>query len=115
MTDVTDALWKRFTAKRDQAARAELLERFRLDAGQRTGDLSKVNYSNYDGFQEAVKVTWDNSVVSYDDLVRIFLRSTDVLDGGGQFCDRGDHYLSAIFVMNDEQKKIAEAGMPLVR
>lgn len=75
------------------------------------GDLSKVNYSNYDGFQESVKVTWDDSVVSYDDLVRTFLRSTDVLDGGGQFCDRGDHYLSAIFVMNDEQKKIAEADV----
>ncbi|MBL9053915.1 MAG: peptide-methionine (S)-S-oxide reductase, partial [Tabrizicola sp.] len=40
-----------------------------------------------------------------------FLRSVDVLDAGGQFCDRGDAYRTAIFVSGPEQRKVAEAAI----
>jgi peptide-methionine (S)-S-oxide reductase len=43
-------------------------------------------------------------------LVERFFRTIDPLDAGGQFCDRGDQYRSAIFVANAEERRIAEAA-----
>jgi peptide-methionine (S)-S-oxide reductase len=80
-------------------------------SGYAGGTLKNPTYHNHDGYQEGVKVSFDPDVVSYETLVRTFLRSTDVVDGGGQFCDRGDAYLSVIFTMDDEQKKLAEAAV----
>lgn len=67
------------------------------------------------GHIEAVRVTYDPARVSYADLVAKFFRTVDPLDGGGQFCDRGDQYRSAIFVANAEQKRIAEAAKAAVQ
>lgn len=63
------------------------------------------------GHYESVEVTFDPGKVSYAELVRLFLRSVDVTDAGGQFCDRGDSYRTAIFVRNDAQKAAAEAAV----
>ncbi len=79
-------------------------------SGYAGGTMKNPTYRNHEGNQEAVKVEFDNEVVSYADLVARFLRSTDVVDAGGQFCDRGDAYISAIFTMSDEQQKTAEAA-----
>ena len=79
-------------------------------SGYAGGTMKNPTYRNHEGNQEAVKVEFDNSVVSYADLVARFLRSTDVVDAGGQFCDRGDAYISVIFTMSDEQQKTAEAA-----
>lgn len=49
------------------------------------------------GHYEAVQITYDPARVSYDELLRIFFRSVDPTDAGGQFCDRGDSYRTAIF------------------
>ena len=62
------------------------------------------------GHTEAVEVTFDPAKVSYATLVEFYWRNTDVLDAGGQFCDRGDQYRPEIFVLSDEQKRIAEAS-----
>ena len=48
--------------------------------------------------------------VTYDRLLHIFWRSVDPTDGGGQFCDRGESYQSAIFVGNEEERQLAEAS-----
>lgn len=61
-----------------------------------------------DGHYEAVRVTFDPSVVSYAELIDIFWRTIDVTDGGGQFCDRGPSYRTAIFVQNEAERAIAE-------
>ena len=61
------------------------------------------------GHIEAVRVVYDPAKISYARLVARFLRTVDVTDGGGQFCDRGSHYRSAIFVADAEQRRIAEA------
>lgn len=60
------------------------------------------------GHVEAVEVTYDPSRISYSKLLSVFWRNIDPLDGEGQFCDRGDQYLSAIFYTNTEQQQIAE-------
>jgi peptide-methionine (S)-S-oxide reductase len=60
------------------------------------------------GHAESVQVTFDPKKVTYAKLLDVFWHSTDPTDGGGQFCDRGDHYRSAIFYHSEEQKRAAE-------
>jgi peptide-methionine (S)-S-oxide reductase len=61
------------------------------------------------GHFEAVQITFDPARVSYDELLRIFFRSVDPTDAGGQFCDRGESYRTAIFA-KPGQKAAAEAA-----
>ena len=63
------------------------------------------------GHYEAVEITFDTAKISYDQVLRLFLRSVDPLDDGGQFCDRGDSYRTAIFVSNPAEKAAAEAAV----
>lgn len=63
------------------------------------------------GHYEAVEITFDTAQISYEQVIRMFLRSVDPLDAGGQFCDRGDSYRTAIFVSNPAQKAVAEAAV----
>ncbi len=60
------------------------------------------------GHFEAVQIAYDPSKVSYEKLLEVFWRNVDPLDGGGQFCDRGDSYKTAIFYRNEQEKKLAE-------
>jgi len=62
------------------------------------------------GHHEVVQITFDPAKVSYKELVDHFWRTIDPYDAGGQFCDRGDSYKTAIFTHSAEQKKIAEAS-----
>jgi peptide-methionine (S)-S-oxide reductase len=41
-------------------------------------------------------------------LLEVFWHNVDPVDAGGQFCDRGEQYRSAIFYENGEQKRLAE-------
>ena len=59
------------------------------------------------GHYESVLVEYDSTQVSYEELLYVFWRNVDPLDGGGQFCDRGDHYRAAIFAGNDEEYRAA--------
>lgn len=63
------------------------------------------------GHYEAVEITFDPNRVSRDTLLNMFLRSIDPTDSGGQFCDRGDSYRTAIFVSNNSDRAIAEAAV----
>jgi peptide-methionine (S)-S-oxide reductase len=62
------------------------------------------------GHTEAVRVVYDPAKVGYDKLLDIYWRNVDLVDGTGQFCDRGDAYRPAIFVHDDEQRRLAEAS-----
>lgn len=80
-------------------------------SGYTGGTMANPTYRNHEGHFEAVKITFDPARVSYDQIVTLFLHSTDVLDAGGQFCDRGKAYRSAIFVANAGQRAAAEAAV----
>jgi peptide-methionine (S)-S-oxide reductase len=80
-------------------------------SGYTGGSLQNPTYKNHDGHYEAVEITFDPAVISYDDLIAKFLRSVDVLDAGGQFCDRGDAYRTAVFAATPAQRKAAEAAI----
>ena len=60
------------------------------------------------GHVEAVQIIFDPKQIGYEKLLEVFWRNVDPLDKGGQFCDRGSTYTSAVFYQNDEQKKLAE-------
>jgi peptide-methionine (S)-S-oxide reductase len=62
------------------------------------------------GHAEVVQVIFDPSKVSYERLLEVFWRNVDPLDKGGQFCDRGLQYRSAIFYETGEQKEAALAS-----
>ncbi|WP_170364365.1 peptide-methionine (S)-S-oxide reductase MsrA [Ruegeria arenilitoris] len=60
------------------------------------------------GHYEAVQITFDPTRVSRKTLLNLFFRSVDPTDAGGQFCDRGESYLTAIFVSDTGEKALAE-------
>jgi peptide-methionine (S)-S-oxide reductase len=62
------------------------------------------------GHTEAVRITYDPSKVTYEQLLEVFWQNVDPLDAGGQFCDRGDQYRTGIFAHDDEQRRLAEAS-----
>ncbi len=67
------------------------------------------------GHREAVQIFFDPKQVTYAALVEIFWRSIDPTDDGGQFCDRGESYQTAIFADSPEQKQQAEASKTELR
>jgi peptide-methionine (S)-S-oxide reductase len=60
------------------------------------------------GHAESVKVTYDPSKITYAKLLDLFWKNVDPFSANGQFCDRGPQYRSAIFWLDDAQKKAAE-------
>lgn len=82
----------------------------RVISGYTGGWGENPTYDDYarKGHVEAVQVFFDPAKISYEKLLDIFWRSIDPTDPGGQFVDRGAHYRSAIFYLNDEQKRLAE-------
>ena len=60
------------------------------------------------GHREAVQIFYDPKKVNYATLLEIFWRAVDPTDDGGQFCDRGESYKTAIFANSPKQKRLAE-------
>ncbi len=61
------------------------------------------------GHAEVVQITFDNSVVSYAELLEIFWKTHDPTTLNKQGPDEGPQYRSVVFYHNEEQQKIAEA------
>ena len=66
------------------------------------------------GFKEAISVTYDPSVVTYQQLLDIFWSNVDPFDDKGQFCDKGAQYQAAIFYSAPEERAMAEASLKTV-
>ena len=81
-------------------------------SGYTGGDLVDPTYQRVSaggtGHREAVRIVYDPTKTSYATLLDVFWRSVDPTDGGGQFCDRGESYETAIFANSPEQKRLAE-------
>ncbi len=67
------------------------------------------------GHAEAVRIVYDPSQVSYDQLLDVFWHNIDPSAKDRQFCDVGSQYRSAIFVHDAEQKRLAEASREALR
>jgi len=79
-----------------------------IKVGYAGGVKPRPTYPNHEGYKEAVKVTYDPAVISYEKLLNIFWVNIDPTDSQGQFCDRGPSYTSAIYYKDDAQKNAAE-------
>jgi peptide-methionine (S)-S-oxide reductase len=66
-------------------------------------------YDNHEGFLESIKVTYDPAKISYAQLVDAFFHHIDPTDPGGQFCDQGGSYRTAVFTTTPQEKGAAEA------
>ena len=62
------------------------------------------------GHYEAVEIRYDADQVSARQLLDLFFRSIDPTDAGGQFCDRGESYRTAIFVSDSAERQQARAA-----
>lgn len=63
------------------------------------------------GHIEVVQVEYDPRRVSYEELLYVYWRNVDPFDAGGQFCDRGHTYTTAIFARDREERRAAEASL----
>ena len=79
-------------------------------SGYAGGERPNPTYEDHEGYLESVRVIYDPRRISYAGLLHYFWRHHDPLDAGGQFCDRGAPYRSAIFVTPD-QHEAAEASL----
>lgn len=62
------------------------------------------------GHYEAVRITYDDTKIGPEQLYALFFRSVDPTDAGGQFCDRGNSYRTAIFAGDTTQENAAKAA-----
>ena len=60
------------------------------------------------GHRESIQIEYDPKIVSYEKLVEVFWQNIDPTQTDGQFNDRGEHYKTAIYFHDDEQKIVAE-------
>ena len=66
------------------------------------------------GHAEVVQVKYDPAQISYEELLDVYWVNVDPLDAGGQFCDRGNQYRTAIFAHDENQLNVAEASKSTV-
>ncbi|WP_280539137.1 peptide-methionine (S)-S-oxide reductase MsrA [Chromohalobacter sp. 11-W] len=82
------------------------------------GDSERPTYeqvsSGDTGHAEAVKVVYDDEVVGYETLLDVFWHNIDPFAEGRQFCDVGSQYRSAIFPLDQRQRRLAEASKEAV-
>ena len=79
------------------------------------GTLENPTYSgNHTGHYEAVEITYDPNIVSYQALLDHFWVNIDPFDDKGQFCDKGFSYLSAVFVADEKERELAELSKKIV-
>jgi peptide-methionine (S)-S-oxide reductase len=84
-------------------------------SGYSGGAKQRPTYEDHTGHYEAVRVTFDPAKVSYAKLVDRYFRNIDPTDAGGQICDRGHSYQTAIFVAGEAQRQTAAAAKAAVQ
>jgi len=66
------------------------------------------------GHYEAIRVTYDPKVTTYEAMCKLFFNIHDPTQTDGQGPDIGEQYLSVVFYMNDSQKQIADKVMKML-
>jgi peptide-methionine (S)-S-oxide reductase len=84
------------------------------ETGYAGGTNDNPTYENHSGHAEALQVTYDDTKISYRELLDFFFRVHNPTTLNQQGNDRGTSYRSAIFYQNDEEKAESEAFIDLV-
>ena len=66
------------------------------------------------GHIEALEVIYEDKIVNINQIFNIFFQNIDPFDGNGQFCDRGYHYQSAIFISNEKIKNLSNKYISII-
>ncbi|SFT13248.1 peptide-methionine (S)-S-oxide reductase MsrA [Paenibacillus sp. BC26] len=86
----------------------------RVETGYTGGNTKNPTYeevgSGTTGHLESIEVLYNPNQITYDNLLQLFWRNVDPTDADGQFADRGQDYLSAVFYRSHEQRELAEAS-----
>jgi len=89
-----------------------------VTSGYAGGDGPKPTYEQVSrgnsGFIESVAVTYDPSIVTYQQLLDIFWSNVDPFDEDGQFCDKGSQYVAAIFTSTPEEETLARSSLKAI-
>src|SRR5580693_7198158 len=84
----------------------------KVESGYAGGKMERPSYeqvsSGNTGHAEVIRVTYDPSVISYEDLLTVFFGSHDPTTPNRQGADVGEQYRSVIFYQSDEEKAVAE-------
>ncbi len=79
-----------------------------VQSGYSGGGLLNPTYENHEGHQEVVLVDYNPQLVTLPEILRLYLRNIDPLDGKGQFCDRGNSYRPVIFFKDEIEESEAK-------
>jgi peptide-methionine (S)-S-oxide reductase len=77
--------------------------------GYTGGEVPNATYRNHGSHAEAIEVSFDPAVTSYRELLEFFFQIHDPTTPNRQGNDRGPSYRSAIFYLDQEQRRVAEA------
>ena len=66
------------------------------------------------GHRETIRIDFDPTKVTFEQLLEIFLSSVDPFDPDGQFIDRGHSYTLAVYHCSDAQQKAAEDAVGML-
>ena len=76
--------------------------------GYTGGDVPDATYRDHAGHAEAIEIVFDPELTSYRELLGFFFQIHDPTTVNRQGNDVGTSYRSAIFYLDDEQRRIAE-------
>src|SRR5690348_4572021 len=76
--------------------------------GYTGGDVPNATYRNHGTHAEAIEITFDPERISYRDLLEFFFQIHDPTTKNRQGNDVGTSYRSAIYYVDDEQRRVAE-------
>ena len=83
-------------------------------SGYSGGHLKNPTYEDVvysdSGHVEAVEITYNSKVTTYEKLLDVYWQNIDPFDDQGQFCDKGKSYRSVIFFQNNIQKNLIDAS-----
>jgi len=89
---------------------------YKAESGYTGGTTDNPTYKTYERGEhiEAIRIIYDSEKVTYSQLLHTFWRSVNPTDAGGQFCDRGYAYSTAIFALDDDQKALASQSKEML-
>jgi peptide-methionine (S)-S-oxide reductase len=76
--------------------------------GYSGGDVENATYRNHGTHAEAIEIVFDPQVISYRKILEFFFQIHDPSTANRQGNDLGLSYRSAIFYLDEEQKRVAE-------
>ena len=75
--------------------------------GYTGGDVANATYRNHGSHAEGIEIMFDPDVISYRELLEFFFQIHDPTTPNRQGNDRGASYRSAIYFVDEDQKRVA--------